>query len=62
MVAANGNEVYLDMDGTTEKSFDFHLANGLTSGTYRLNFKLYDNNQLIDNDVKYVIVSKKTDY
>ena len=40
-------------------SFEFTLNSNLTSGTYRLVFKLYDNEQLIDDDIKYVIVKKK---
>ena len=62
LTSAGGNEMYLDMEGLDEKEFTFHLVetNQLISGTYRLNFKLYDNNQLIDNDVKYVIVTKET--
>ena len=57
----HGNEVYINMDSTTEKTFDFDLADNLTSGTYRISFKLYDNDQLIDEDIKYVIVKKKSD-
>lgn len=55
---ANDNEVYVDMLGQTEKTLDLELADELTSGTYRIVFKLYDNNQLIDQDIKYVIVTK----
>ena len=39
------------------KNVDFN--NNLISGTYKLVFKLYDNNQLIDEDFKYLIVKKK---
>ena len=49
------------MDSSTEKTFDFNLADNLTSGTYRLSFKLYDSDQLIDEDIKYVIVKKNSD-
>lgn len=31
----------------------------LKSGTYKLEFKLYDNNQLIDTDTEYLIIKKK---
>ena len=58
---ASGNEVYIDMGTDNEKSFTFNLQNELTSGTYRIVFKLYDNNQLIDDDIKYVIVKKKVE-
>ena len=53
-----GNEAVLPMT-EEEQTFDFELAQNLKSGTYRIIFKLYDNNQLIDEDVKYVIVKKK---
>ena len=55
------NEYYLNMDNTTQKSFDLNLVTAPTSGTYRLSFKLYDNDQLIDEDIKYVIVKKKSE-
>ncbi len=58
---AAGNEVYLDMNGLTERNFDFNFQTELTSGTYRLVFKLYDNDQLIDTEIKYIIVNKKTE-
>lgn len=57
--SAGGNEVYISMDGLSQKNFNFQLQDTLTSGTYRVVFKLYDNNQLIDSDEKYVIVHKK---
>lgn len=58
---AAGNEVYLDMNGLTERNFDFNFQTELTSGTYRIVFKLYDNDQLIDTETKYVIVKKNTE-
>ena len=59
LTAVNATEYELDMDNLNTKDFEFTLKNNLTSGTYRLVFKLYDNDQLIDDDVKYVIVKKK---
>ena len=59
MTILNENEVSLDMSGRTTKTFDFTLADELISGTYKIAFKLYDSNQLIDEDIKYVIVKKK---
>jgi len=56
----NGNEVLLDMGTDKERTFKFNLKDDLTSGTYRISFKLYDNDQLIDDDIKYVIVKKKS--
>lgn len=56
----NGNEVLLDMGASKEKTFKFDFKEELISGTYKIVFKLYDNDQLIDDDVKYVIVKKKS--
>ena len=56
----SGNEVVLDMGTVKEKTFKFDLKDNLTSGTYKIVFKLYDKDQLIDDDVKYVIVKKKS--
>ena len=55
----SGNEKTLPIVEADEQSFDFELADNLTSGTYKVVFKLYDNNQLIDEDTKNVIVQKK---
>ena len=55
------NEVYFEMGNENEKSFTYTLQDELTSGTYRIVFKLYDNDQLIDSDEKYVIVNKKSE-
>ena len=57
----NGNEVSISMGNDMEKEFEFKLQNSLISGTYRIAFKLYDNNQLIDEEYKYVIVQKKVE-
>ena len=40
------------------QTINFRIADNLTSGTYRVAFQLYDNNQLVDEDVKNVIVQK----
>ena len=57
---AIGNEMLIDMGTSSSKSVDFTLADNLTSGTYRVVFKLYDNTQIIDSETKYVIVKKDT--
>ena len=57
----SGNEVSISMDNLAEKDFEFELQENLTSGTYRVVFKLYDNNQLIDDEIKYVIVNKNVE-
>ena len=59
LTPVNSTEYQLNMEGLNEKDFEFTLNSNLTSGTYRLVFKLYDNDQLIDDDIKYVIVKKK---
>ena len=41
------------------QTFNFRIAENLTSGTYRVAFQLYDNNQLVDEDIKNVIVQKQ---
>ena len=40
----------------TEVTLDY--ADTLTSGTYRIVFRLYDQNQLIDEDHEYIIIKK----
>ena len=57
----SGNEVSISMDNLDEKDFEFQLQTNLTSGTYRVVFKLYDSNQLIDEETKYVIVNKNVE-
>ena len=57
----SGNEVSISMDNLDEKDFEFQLQTNLTSGTYRIVFKLYDSNQLIDEETKYVIVNKNVE-
>ena len=57
----SGNEVSISMGNDTEKEFEFKLQDSLISGTYRIAFKLYDNDQLIDEEYKYVIVQKKVE-
>lgn len=59
--ANNGNEYRLNIGEGTTGTVSLELQDTLTSGTYRISFKLYDNNQFIDDDIKYVIVKKKTE-
>lgn len=51
-------ERLLDVPLNVESKIDFELQEQLTSGTYKVVFKLYDGNQLIEEDVEYVIVTK----
>ena len=55
----SGNEMLLNVKN--KDSVNFNFVDNLTSGTYRVAFKLYDNSQLIDQDIKYVIVKKEID-
>jgi len=55
------NEKVLTENPDSEESFDFELAEGLTSGTYRVVFELYDGDYLVDSDFEYVIVTKPID-
>ena len=50
----------LTVTAGTDNTITFTLANPLTSGTYKLVFKLYDNNQVIEDVNQYVIVKKAT--
>ena len=63
-IASSNNRLYphekkitANINGTTR--YTFSLKNNLTSGTYKLVFRLYDNNQVVDEEVQYLIVSKK---
>ena len=51
-------EVLLSNQVVPEQNIAFNYNNNLTSGTYRLVFRLYDNNQLIDEDQEYFIIKK----
>lgn len=44
---------------TSQTNITLEYATTLTSGTYRVVFRLYDKDQLIDEDWEYVIVKKK---
>ena len=63
-IASSNNKTYphekkinVNINGTTR--YTFSLKNNLTSGTYKLVFRLYDNNQMVDEEIQYLIVSKK---
>lgn len=63
IVTSSNNSAYpheirinANINGTT--IYTFSLNNNMTSGTYKLVFRLYDNNQIVDEEVQYVIVSK----
>lgn len=54
----SANEKMITARANSETSLKFDLNSNITSGTYKLVFKLYDHNQLIEEEVKYIIVKK----
>lgn len=61
-VSSSDNEVKFVLDGYEGDydiiPLDLEFKNNLTSGTYRLEFGLYDGDNLIDEVYKYVIIKK----
>ncbi len=51
-------EYIISPNPTENIHLNYILKNNLRSGTYRIVFKLYDNNQLIDEVYKYIIIRK----
>ena len=51
-------ERYIKNDLKTTENISFEYSDILTSGTYRVIFKLYDGNQIIDEDQEYIIIKK----
>ena len=58
LVAKTTYERMLHINANSNNQLDFVLQDNLISGTYKLVFRLYDKNQLIEEDIKYVIVRK----
>lgn len=56
--ASSRYEYMVSVTPTEVIHLNYKLHDNLTSGTYKLVFRLYDNNQLIDEDYKYIIVRK----
>lgn len=52
------NELVVDPSFTENTNITLSYKDTLTSGTYRIIFRLYDNNQLIDEDQEYIIIKK----
>lgn len=42
----------------SDNTYEFELQDSLTSGTYKLVFRLYDGSQLIEEEIEYIIVTK----
>ena len=59
--AASEFEKYVNITVGKTSTLKFNLVSDLTSGTYKVVFKLYDTNQLIEEEVKYVIVRKNVE-
>ncbi len=49
-------KLYSNINSTT--TYTFYLQDNLVSGTYKLVFRLYDNNQVVDEEIQYIIVTK----
>lgn len=59
--ASSAYEKYVNIVVGTKTTLSFNLADNLTSGTYKVSFKLYDTNQLIEEEIKYVIIRKNVE-
>lgn len=51
-------EKTLNANVNSDNTYHFELHNNLTSGTYKLVFRLYDGSQLIEEENEYIIVTK----
>ncbi len=56
--AQSAHEYIVTKTPTSNMEITYTLKDELESGTYKIVFKLYDNNQLIDEDYEYIIVRK----
>jgi len=56
--AQSPHEYIVTQNPTSEMEVIYTLKDELESGTYKIVFKLYDNNQVIDEDYEYIIVRK----
>ena len=59
LISQSQYEYILSTTPKASMDFTFKLKEKLESGTYRFVFMLYDGNQLIDEDYKYIIIRKK---
>lgn len=57
-IGSSSYERVLTVSPDIDNNLIFAINEDVTSGTYKLDFKLYDGNQLIDDDFKYIIVKK----
>ena len=53
----NNSKIYnlIDEVGSTN-TYTFHMNSGLVSGTYRLEFRLYDGTSYVGNIIRYIII------
>ena len=51
-------EKSLNATVNSDNNYEFELQENLTSGTYKLVFRLYDGRQLIEEENEYIIVTK----
>ena len=58
LVSGSTYERVIGTTASEQMELRLPYAENLTSGTYRVAFRLYDSNQLIDEDQEYIIVKK----
>lgn len=58
LVSQSTYEYMISTNPKEKMEFAYTLREKLVSGTYRFVFRLYDGNQLIDEDYKYIIIRK----
>ena len=58
LTAGTAYERLISMNVTSQNNITWPYTENMISGTYRIVLKLYDKNQLIDEDIEYIIVKK----
>jgi hypothetical protein len=58
LTAQTRYEYIITTEPTTDMIVKYNLKENLESGTYKVYFRLYDGNQLIDEDYEYIIIRK----
>ena len=52
----NAYQKLISVSPQAENELNLPISNTLKTGTYKLEFELYDGNHLVDTDIKYIIV------
>ena len=58
LTAQTPEERYITNTLATQETYSWEYSDTLISGTYRVIFRLYDSDQLIDEDQEYIIIKK----